>query len=117
MHDLPACTRGSLETAATDCYLSRLPPQTKDLAEGGAEGQAEQALKNMGAILKAAGADYKDVVKTTVLLADIADFGAVNTVYGELLLAAMCIDSSADKLQRILNRKSCSCPPSGCVPT
>lgn len=67
------------------CCISGLPLQTKDLAEGGAEGQAEQALKNMGAILKAAGADYKDVVKTTVLLADIADFGAVNTVYGELL--------------------------------
>lgn len=56
--------------------------QTKDLAEGGAEGQAEQALKNMGAILRAAGADYKDVVKTTVLLADIGDFAAVNTIYG-----------------------------------
>jgi 2-iminobutanoate/2-iminopropanoate deaminase len=63
--------------------------QTKDLAEGGAEGQAEQALKNMGAILKAAGADYKDVVKTTVLLADIADFGAVNTIYGELPTSAV----------------------------
>ena len=36
----------------------------------------------MGAILQAAGADYSDVVKTTVLLAHIADFGAVNTIYG-----------------------------------
>ncbi len=36
----------------------------------------------MGAILRAAAADYKDVVKTTVLLADIGDFAAVNTIYG-----------------------------------
>jgi 2-iminobutanoate/2-iminopropanoate deaminase len=44
--------------------------------------QAEQVLKNIGAILQAAGLDYADVVKTTVLLADINDFKAVNEVYG-----------------------------------
>ena len=43
--------------------------------------QAEQVLKNVGAILAEAGLGYDDVVKTTVLLADIADFAAVNEVY------------------------------------
>ena len=45
--------------------------------------QAHQSLKNVGAILKAAGMGYGNVVKTTVLLADIADFKAVNEVYAE----------------------------------
>lgn len=45
------------------------------------EDQARQVLKNIGAILEEAGLDYSNVVKTTVLLADIADFGAVNAVY------------------------------------
>lgn len=45
--------------------------------------QAHQSLKNIGAILEEAGYSYKDVVKTTVLLADIADFKAVNAVYAE----------------------------------
>ncbi len=45
--------------------------------------QAHQALKNVGAILEEAGLGYADVVKTTVLLADIADFKAVNAVYAE----------------------------------
>ena len=44
---------------------------------------AHQSLKNIGAILKEAGMDYDNVVKTTVLLADIADFKAVNEVYAE----------------------------------
>lgn len=47
------------------------------------EEQSRQALKNVGAILKAAGLSYADVVKTTVLLADIADFAAMNSVYAE----------------------------------
>ncbi len=47
------------------------------------EEQARQALKNVGAILAEAGLGYEDVVKTTVLLADIADFKAVNAIYAE----------------------------------
>lgn len=42
-----------------------------------------QVMKNMGAILKAAGADYANVVKTTILLADMADFATVNGIYGK----------------------------------
>lgn len=47
------------------------------------EEQSHQALKNVGAILAEAGLGYEDVVKTTVLLADIADFKAMNAVYAE----------------------------------
>uniref|UniRef100_A0AAQ4QUV4 Reactive intermediate imine deaminase A homolog n=1 Tax=Gasterosteus aculeatus aculeatus TaxID=481459 RepID=A0AAQ4QUV4_GASAC len=51
------------------------------LVDGGVKAQAKQALVNMGEILKAAGCDYTNVVKTTVLLADINDFNGVNDVY------------------------------------
>ena len=51
-------------------------------------GQTEQSLKNIGAILEAAGYGYADVVKTTVLLADIADFGAMNEVYAKYFTGA-----------------------------
>ncbi|CAL1584732.1 unnamed protein product [Knipowitschia caucasica] len=51
------------------------------LVEGGVQAQAKQALVNMGEILKAAGCSYNNVVKTTVLLADINDFNNVNEVY------------------------------------
>ena len=45
------------------------------------EKQTEQALKNIGAILQTAGYTYRDVVKSTVLLADMDDFAAMNAVY------------------------------------
>lgn len=47
------------------------------------EDQTRQSLMNVGAILKEAGLGYENVVKTTVLLADIADFAAMNGVYAE----------------------------------
>lgn len=55
---------------------------TGRMAEG-FEAQTHQSLKNIGHILREAGYDYSDVVKTTVLLADIADFGAMNAIYAE----------------------------------
>lgn len=58
-----------------------LDPATGEIVPGGVNEQAEQALRNIGAILAAAGLGYEHVVKTTVLLADIADFGDVNEVY------------------------------------
>ena len=70
--------------AGSTVYISGqvpLDPATGALVEGGVEAQAEQVLKNVGAILVEAGLGYADVVKTTVLLADIADFKAVNEVY------------------------------------
>ncbi|XP_051948372.1 2-iminobutanoate/2-iminopropanoate deaminase-like [Xyrauchen texanus] len=51
------------------------------LVAGGVQAQAKQALINMGEILKAAGCGYENIVKTTVLLADINDFNNVNDVY------------------------------------
>ncbi|CAG0904961.1 unnamed protein product, partial [Darwinula stevensoni] len=56
-------------------------PDTGDLVSTDAAEQARQALANMGAVLRHAGATYKNVVKATVLLADINDFQAVNEVY------------------------------------
>ena len=58
-----------------------LDPARGSLVEGGVAAQAERALKNLAAVLDAAGATMADVVKTTVFLADIGDFAAVNEVY------------------------------------
>ena len=55
-------------------------PATGNIPEGIAA-QAEQSCKNVGAILEAAGAGFEQVIKTTCFLADMADFGAFNTVY------------------------------------
>ena len=73
----------AVEAAGTVYVSGQVPldPATGQLAEGGIRAQAEQALRNVGAVLEAAGLGYGDVVKTTVLLADIADFAAVNEVY------------------------------------
>jgi len=58
-----------------------LDPTTGTITEGGITAQAHQVLQNLGAVLKAAGVSYDRVVKTTVYLADMADFPAVNEVY------------------------------------
>jgi 2-iminobutanoate/2-iminopropanoate deaminase len=57
-------------------------PETGKLVEGGIAEQTEQVLKNIGAILSAAGYNYSDVVKSTCMLSDIANFKAMNEVYG-----------------------------------
>lgn len=59
-----------------------IDPTTGKMPEG-ISAQTRQALTNARAILQAAGLDMKDVVKTTVLLANIADFAAMNEVYSE----------------------------------
>ncbi|MGN1159809.1 MAG: RidA family protein [Lachnospiraceae bacterium] len=56
-------------------------PATGEIAQGDISIQAEQVMKNVGAILEAAGTDYTKVVKTTCFLADMADFAAFNAVY------------------------------------
>ena len=58
-----------------------LDPATGELVEG-VEAQADRALRNLGAVLDAAGLAWADVLKTTIFLADIGDFAAVNAVYG-----------------------------------
>ena len=60
-----------------------LDPVSGEVVGGTITEQAEQVMKNLGAILKEAGADYAQVVKTTCFLADMADFGAFNEVYGK----------------------------------
>ena len=59
-------------------------PASGDLPEG-IEAQTLQALQNVARILEAAGSGWKDVVKTTVFLADMADFAAFNAVYAEVV--------------------------------
>ncbi len=61
-----------------------LDPSTGELADG-VEAQAERALRNLAAVLDAAGCSFADVAKTTIFLADIADFGAVNGVYARYM--------------------------------
>ncbi|MEG1641724.1 MAG: RidA family protein [Synergistaceae bacterium] len=56
-------------------------PATGAFPEGGVAEQAKQSLENIGAILKAENLGFEDVVKTTVFLKNIADFGAMNEVY------------------------------------
>jgi 2-iminobutanoate/2-iminopropanoate deaminase len=62
-----------------------LDPASGELVEGGVEAQAERALRNIAAILDAAGLTMTDVVKTTCLLADIGDFAAFNAVYAKFV--------------------------------
>ena len=52
-----------------------------EFVAGGVEAQARQVLKNLAAILKEAGATLQDAVKTTIFLADMGDFAAVNEIY------------------------------------
>jgi 2-iminobutanoate/2-iminopropanoate deaminase len=63
-----------------------LDPSTGELVEGGVEAQAERALRNLTAVLDAAGLSMGDVVKTTCFLADINDYAAFNAVYGKFVM-------------------------------
>jgi 2-iminobutanoate/2-iminopropanoate deaminase len=58
-----------------------LDPATMKVVEGGIQEQTTQVLKNIGAILNEAGYNYTDVVKSTCLLSDMANFKAMNEVY------------------------------------
>ena len=58
-------------------------PETGKLVGSGIAEQVQQVFRNIGAILKEAGYSFKDVVKSTCLLSDIADFKAMNEVYAE----------------------------------
>ena len=75
-----------------------LVPENGILPEG-VEAQAEQALKNIGAILEAAGFARTDVVKTTVFIRNMGDFGKVNEIYaaffGNHKPARSCVEVSA----------------------
>ncbi len=58
-------------------------PETNEVVEGGIEAQAHQVLKNITNLLAAAGTSMSKVVKTTVFMADMADFATVNGIYAE----------------------------------
>lgn len=60
-----------------------LDPETGMLVGTSIEEQAHQVLKNLGAVLEAAGSDFDHVIKTTCFMADMADFAAMNQVYAQ----------------------------------
>ena len=59
-----------------------IDPVTGKMVEGGVTEQTQQVMKNIGAILREAGYDYKDVIKSTCFLSDMNNFAAMNSVYG-----------------------------------
>jgi 2-iminobutanoate/2-iminopropanoate deaminase len=59
-----------------------LIPETMKVVEGGIKEQTVQVMENIGAILEAAGYSFADVIKSTCLLSDMANFKAMNEVYG-----------------------------------
>ena len=75
-----------------------LNPETGAIEGQTIEAQAEQAIKNLGEILKTAGTDFSKVVKTTCFLKNIADFAAFNAVYEKYFIskpARSCFEVAA----------------------
>lgn len=72
-----------------------LIPATGEMAENDIKVQTRQVLTNLKAVLEAAGSDLTKVVKTTVFLSDIANFGAMNEIYGEFFGTEGCPARSA----------------------
>jgi 2-iminobutanoate/2-iminopropanoate deaminase len=64
-----------------------IDPATGELNTGSIEDQTRQVLKNLGAVLEAAGSSFDDVVKCTVFLQDMNDFAKMNAVYAEFFKA------------------------------
>ena len=86
-NDAPAAIGPYSQAVAVGNFLfasGQIPvdPATGNVPEG-IEAQAEQSCKNVGAILKANGMDYSNVVKTTCFLADMGDFAKFNEVYAK----------------------------------
>lgn len=73
-----------------------LNPNNMEVVEGDVKSQTSQALENISAILKEAGADFSDVVKTTVFIKDMNEFSQINEVYakyfGENKPARSCVE-------------------------
>ena len=75
-----------------------IDPAVGDIVATDVKGQTEQVMKNLGAVLVAAGTTYERVVKTTCFLADIADFAAFNEIYGKYMTekpARSCVAAKA----------------------
>lgn len=87
--------------AGNQLFLSgQIPinPKSGEVVSGGIEAQTKQVLNNIGSILEEAGASYDNVVKTTVYLTDLRNFGTVNEIYGKYFRepypARACIEVS-----------------------
>jgi len=65
-----------------------IDPRTRELVAGDVRAQTEQVMKNLKALLTAGGSGFEQVVKTTVYLRSMADFAAMNEVYGKSFTAA-----------------------------
>ncbi len=59
-----------------------LDPETGELLKGSIEDETELVMKNLQAVLKAAGADFSNVVKSSIFVADMGQFSRINAVYG-----------------------------------
>jgi 2-iminobutanoate/2-iminopropanoate deaminase len=65
-----------------------LDPKTQQMVEGDVRAQTERVMENLSAVLQAAGVGFANVVKATIFVADLGDFGTVNEVYGKRFPAA-----------------------------
>jgi 2-iminobutanoate/2-iminopropanoate deaminase len=74
-------TEGLLFTAGQ----AALDPATGQLVEGGIEAETERVMANLTSVLDAAGCVWGDVLKTTIFLVEMADFAAVNAIYGRFM--------------------------------
>ena len=75
-----------------------IDPEVGDIVAKDIAGQTEQVMKNLGAVLEAAGSSYEKAVKTTCFLSDIADFAAFNEIYGKYFTekpARSCVAAKA----------------------
>jgi 2-iminobutanoate/2-iminopropanoate deaminase len=63
-----------------------IDPVTGSLVDGDIAAQTDRVMRNLAALLKAAGAGFEHVVKTTVYLADMSEFAAMNAVYGRYVV-------------------------------
>ena len=73
-------------------------PASGNIEAADVVGQTEQVMKNLGAVLEAAGSSFEKAIKTTCFLADIADFAAFNEVYGKYFTekpARSCVAAKA----------------------
>jgi 2-iminobutanoate/2-iminopropanoate deaminase len=87
--DAPAAIGPYAQAVAANGFLFTagqiaLDPATMQVVDGDVVAQAERVLTNLGAVLAAAGTSWASVVKTTIFLADMADFAAVNEVYARV---------------------------------
>jgi 2-iminobutanoate/2-iminopropanoate deaminase len=79
----PAIRAGNLLFVSGQIAMN---PATATLVDGDVTAQTEQVMRNLAALLKAAGAGFEHVVKTTVYLTDMNDFAAMNVVYGRYMV-------------------------------